>query len=65
MQKNNNEIIEEFRAKLKAEGRNLKWFHEHFVTTTCTYSYLVRQLHIPAELKSELIACIKDYMDNC
>jgi len=56
-------MIEEFRKRMKNEGRSLKWFHESYVKSVLlSYQYFIMQLSGNATMHEAVENIIKKYM---
>ena len=56
-------MIEEFREKMKKDGRSLKWFHENYVKLILSsYQYFIMQLCGNATMHEDVEKIIKKYM---
>lgn len=55
-------MIEGFRAKLKEEGRSMKWFHNKFLKDICKYGYFIKQINVPDCMQENLENIIQEYL---
>jgi hypothetical protein len=58
-------MIDEFRIKLKADGRTLKWFHAKYIKQVLfSYSYFVIQLSFPEKMHDAVKTIIEKYVEE-
>jgi hypothetical protein len=54
-------LIEEFKNKMRSEGRSFKWFHGNYITGV-TYSYFIIQLNEKDRLQDSIKVSIEKYL---
>ena len=56
-------MLEEFRKKLKDDGRSLKWFHGKYIKKVLnSYSYFIIQLSDPDRMHDAVKSIINKYV---
>ena len=62
MKKTIEKTITKFRAKLKNDGRSLKWWHEKYIGKKCRYDYFVRMVNNVECMKDDVFKVIGGYV---
>ena len=58
-----NNLIGEFKAKMKKEGRSYRWFHREFLSGI-TYSYFIIQLNDDDKLQDSIKDSISKFINS-
>jgi len=56
-------LIDQFKSKIKGEGRTFKWFHKTFLKNV-TYPYFIIQLNENDRLHIDIKTAVEKYLNQ-
>ena len=57
-------MLDQFRKKLKEEGRSLSWFHSKYLNGALTYTYLAQQIGGFSPVNEAVEKAIQKYLNH-
>lgn len=60
-QKRAKAILKEFREKLAADRRTLKWWCDTYIPDLYLYNYVIKQISDPGSIRPDLLEAVQDY----